>query len=212
MSYSTFEYSNLRTEDHGDGLTVLVDVTNTGTMTAKEVVQVYVEPLMKPRLDRPVRELKAFTKVELEAGETKTAVLELTKRDFAYYDPAVEDWVVESGSYAVQIGRSCECIELSAAVEQTGEKYLPELRSDCGFHELFQYPFAREMFYDLLVEQGLVRKDQVDDKLEKGIIWSFWTVRSYLDMNSDGMISFEAYNEFLDRVNERIRKENERLS
>ena len=49
------------------------------------------------------------------------------------------------------------------------------------------------MFYEFLVEQGLVTADQVNDNLEKGIIWSFWAVRSYLDMNSNGLISFEAY-------------------
>ena len=58
----------------------------------------------------------------------------------------------------------------------------------------------------LLVEQGLVTADQVNDTLEKGIIWSFWAVRSYLDMNSNGLISFEAYNRFIDRANEVIKK------
>ena len=58
----------------------------------------------------------------------------------------------------------------------------------------------------LLVEQGLVTADQVNDNLEKGIIWSFWAVRSYLDMNSNGLISFEAYNRFIDRANEVIKK------
>ena len=48
--------------------------------------------------------------------------------------------------------------------------------------------------------------DQVNDNLEKGIIWSFWAVRSYLDMNSNGLISFEAYNRFIDRDNEVIKK------
>ena len=48
--------------------------------------------------------------------------------------------------------------------------------------------------------------DQVNDNIEKGIIWSFWAVRSYLDMNSNGLISFEAYNRFIDRANEVIKK------
>ena len=60
--------------------------------------------------------------------------------------------------------------------------------------------------YEFLVEQGLVTADQVNDNLEKGIIWSFWAVRSYLDMNSNGLISFEAYNRFIDRANEVIKK------
>ena len=96
-------------------------------------------------------------------------------------------------------------VALSATATKSGEKYLVPLNYDCGFYEMFQYPEVREMFYEFLVEQGLVTKDQVDEKLEKGIIWSFWSVRSFLDMNSDGLISFEAYNDFIDKANEVIR-------
>lgn len=91
-------------------------------------------------------------------------------------------------------------------IEWSGEKYLAPLSYDCGLYEMFQHPVIRELFYDFLVEQGLVTREQVGEALEKGIIWSIWAVRAYLNMNSDGLISFQAYNEFIDRANKEIEK------
>jgi beta-glucosidase len=68
-------------------VTVSVDVTNTGSMAGKEVVQVYVHD-QKARLVRPYKELKGFAKSELQPGETKTVTIPLNFRAFAYYDPA----------------------------------------------------------------------------------------------------------------------------
>ena len=130
----------------------------------------------------------------------------LERRDFAYYDPKVKDWVIENGAYAIEICHDSMNVAVSAEITKSGEKYLVPLGYDCGFYEMFQYPEVKKMFYEFLVEQGLVTADQVNDNLEKGIIWSFWAVRSYLDMNSNGLISFEAYNRFIDRANEVIKK------
>ena len=206
LSYTEFAYSNLNIHSENGSVFVTVDVTNKGTITAKHVVELFIEPKMQTRLPRPVRELKAFAKVLLNPGETKTVSFVLNRRDFAYYDPAVKDWIVENGDYAVEICNDCMDVALSSPITWTGEKYLTPLSYDCGFYEMFKYPTVREMFYDFLVEQGLVRQDQVDETLEKGIIWSFWAVRSYLDMNSDGLITFQAYNEFIDRANKEIER------
>ena len=183
-----------------------VDVTNTGAVAAKHVVELFIEPKMKTRLPRPVRELKAFKKIFLQPGEKKQVCFSLERRDFAYYDPKVQDWVIENGTYAIEICHDSMNVAVSAEITKSGEKYLVPLGYDCGFYEMFQYPEVKKMFYEFLVEQGLVTADQVNDNLEKGIIWSFWAVRSYLDMNSNGLISFEAYNRFIDRANEVIKK------
>lgn len=185
-------------------ISVEVDVKNEGPVEAMHVVELYIEPKMRTRLPRPVRELKAFAKVKLMPGETRTVRLELDRRDFSYYDPKAEDWVVENGTYAVEICSDCQTVDLSAEVIWSGESYLVPLAPDCGFYEMFQYPVVRHMFYDFLVGQGLVSKDQVNEKLEKGMVWSFWSVRTFLDMNSDGCITFEAYNDFLARANKAI--------
>lgn len=206
LSYTEFEYSNLKVVPKEERIFVTVDVANKGAMAAKHVAELFIAPRMRTRLPRPVRELKAFTKVYLEPGEKKTVQFELCQRDFAYYDPKVKDWVVENGEYAVEICRDCMDVAISSVLEWTGEKYVVPLSYDCGFYEMFQYPVVREMFYDFLVEQGLVTREQVGETLEKGIVWSFWAVRSYLDMNSDGLISFRAYNDFIDRANKEIEK------
>ncbi|MFN2131981.1 MAG: beta-glucosidase, partial [Anaerolineae bacterium] len=98
LSYTSYAYSNLRVSAQSftdvDGLTVSVDVTNTGDVAGKEIVQVYVHDVAA-RLSRPVKELKGFAKVALQPGETRTVTLELDARAFAYYDPAYQRWVTE---------------------------------------------------------------------------------------------------------------------
>jgi beta-glucosidase len=112
----------------GDRLTVTVPVTNTGDRPGREVVQCYVEQVA-PRLTRPLKELVAFAKVNLEAGLSSTVELNLDDRSFAYWDPGQPDWgavtaraglaatglgspppepgwCVASGSYRLHIGRS----------------------------------------------------------------------------------------------------------
>ena len=69
-----------------DGVTVAVNVTNTGKVAGKEIVQVYVHD-HKIKLVRPAKELKGFAKVELQPGETKTVTIQLDFRAFAYYHP-----------------------------------------------------------------------------------------------------------------------------
>ncbi len=90
LSYTTFEYQNPRVSAQTfrdvDGVTVSVDVTNTGKRAGKEVVQVYVHD-KKSKLTRPPKELKGFAKVELQPGETKTVSIPLDFRSFAYYHP-----------------------------------------------------------------------------------------------------------------------------
>ena len=88
-----------------DALTVHVPVTNTGARRGAEVVQCYVAP-RHARLIRPLKELKAFAKVELDPGEQRVVALELTSRAFAYWDPADHAWRVDPGEYDLHIGRS----------------------------------------------------------------------------------------------------------
>ena len=115
-------------------MTVSVPVTNVGTRAGSEVVQCYVAPVA-PRLARPPKELKAFGKVALDAGETAVVDLVLDDRAFAYWDPGQDDWnavqefvpkmfnflsppvprrergwQVDGGSYEILIGRSSDDI------------------------------------------------------------------------------------------------------
>ena len=115
LSYTTFAYDNLRLNgaefSPGDEIVVQVDVTNTGSVAGQEVVQLYVQD-EEARLPRPLQELKAFAKVALEPGETKTVALTLDQQSLAYYDTAVGGWFTEPGQFTVRVGSSSRDIHV----------------------------------------------------------------------------------------------------
>jgi beta-glucosidase len=116
LSYTTFSYGNLKVvSDGGSSATVECEITNTGAREGAEVVQVYVQP-RKPSVQRPLKELKGFTKVSLKPGETKKVSVSLNGRSFAYYAPDKKGWVAEAGEYGVLVGASSRDIRLSGAV------------------------------------------------------------------------------------------------
>jgi beta-glucosidase len=107
LSYTTFELTNLQLMqpiiDTAGALAVMVDVTNTGDRPGAEVVQLYVGAL-NSAVERARRELKAFSKVELDPGQTRTVELVVPADDLAYYDES-DGWIVEPGAYDVIVGR-----------------------------------------------------------------------------------------------------------
>jgi beta-glucosidase len=88
---------------------VRVKVRNTGRRTGKVVVQLYVQPI-DPPVARPLKELRAFAKVELAPGGEAEVRLELTRRDYAYFDAAAGQWVASPGSYALLAGQHAESL------------------------------------------------------------------------------------------------------
>ena len=119
LSYSTFEYSNLKTNAESykmdDDVLVKVGVTNTSEVEGKETVQLYVKDL-KASVERPVKELKDFQKVHLKAGEKKTVYFTLNKRDFAFWDEKTSSWKVEPGKFEIQIGTSSDDINQKVGI------------------------------------------------------------------------------------------------
>ncbi len=128
LSYTTFAYGNPRvsaqTFKDVDGLTVTVDVTNTGAVAGKEIVQVYVHD-RESELSRPAKELKGFAKVELQPGETKTVSIDLDFRAFAYWHPGHKQWVTEDGDFDLLIGASAADIRCQVAVSLESTLNLP---------------------------------------------------------------------------------------
>ncbi len=145
LSYATFRMGEpaLSADVYrsGETLAVSVPVTNSGARAGSEVVQCYVAPT-SARLARPPKELKAFAKVWLEAGETTVVELVLDRRAFAYWDPGQDDWddvqallpemfnllsppvprrergwQIEAGRYDILIGRSSEDIATSCSIQ-----------------------------------------------------------------------------------------------
>lgn len=119
LSYTQFEYSNLQISKSefslDDVLEVTVDITNTGQLSGKEIVQLYVHDIAS-KLPRPAKELKAFAKVSLDIGETKTVTLSLNDRAFSYYDPAYGQWLAEVGDFEILVGSSSADIHLCQTI------------------------------------------------------------------------------------------------
>jgi beta-glucosidase len=113
LSYTTFRYDSLRLGareiNAEDTLQVSIDVTNTGQCSGKEIVQLYIRD-MKSRLHRPLKELKAFSKVALESGETQTVTMILDQRALSYYDDLAYAWIAEPGEFEILIGASSQDI------------------------------------------------------------------------------------------------------
>jgi beta-glucosidase len=115
LSYTTFRYSHLRVTptqaDYRSRIAVDLDVTNTGRRAGAEVVQLYVG-MPSTNVPEPPRQLKGFQKVFLQPGQTKHVHFELNPRDLSYWDVHAHSWVVQDGSYSVQVGSSSRDIRL----------------------------------------------------------------------------------------------------
>ena len=103
LSYTTFSLGAATAKVDGDAVVVTAEVSNTGGRAGAAVVQCYAEP-PKSELPRPARELRAFAKVPLAAGEKKSVELRIPKADLAYWNPATRAWTVTPGTYRFRVG------------------------------------------------------------------------------------------------------------
>ena len=121
LSYTTFEYSDLKMTGYQNAGRATkwdfsVKVRNTGSRAGAEVVEVFVHE-GHAKIDRPVHELKAFSRVELNPGETKTVPFSLQDPAFSYWSPEKKDWVMDAGTFEVQAGASSRDIRLKTLIE-----------------------------------------------------------------------------------------------
>lgn len=149
LSYTTFEYSNLRfdkeTVTDGDVLNVSLDVTNTGSVAGKETVQLYVSD-RTGQVQRPLRELKGFEKVSLAPGETKTVTMALDARSFSYYAVELHDWYAHSGEYVISAAASSRDIRLEKTVRYQTRRALPiHITVNTTLSELLDCPKTHEI-------------------------------------------------------------------
>ena len=169
LSYTAFDYSNLRVDKKKfkdtDTVTVTVDVTNTGKMAGKEVVQLYVAD-KESTVIRPEKELRDFAKVELMPGETKTVSFTLGKRAFAYYNTTIHDWHVETGEFVIQIGRSSRDIVLQETVTVESTVKIPFVyTTDTTLGDVMKNPKAYEIVKSLF-EKSLFDTDSAEERGE----------------------------------------------
>jgi len=139
LSYTAFSTDRIEARVTGDAeVEVDVTVTNTGKRGGKHVVQLYVAPAPSP-VRRPARELRAFAKVYLRAGETRTVTLTLDRRAFAYWDIELGQWVVAPGDHIVQIGADSATIIDEATVTLAGDTVVRELTLASTVGEWFSH-------------------------------------------------------------------------
>ena len=116
LSYTTFDYRQIKSvKQSKDKVTVTVLVKNSGSHDGEEVVQLYAS-YPESKVERPMKQLRAFSKVPIAAGETKEVVLDIPKEDFAYWDEAQDKFVVEPGKVKLLIGASSADIRLEGEV------------------------------------------------------------------------------------------------
>jgi beta-glucosidase len=115
LSYATFEYKDLKVKETQSGFNVTVLVTNTSLISAKEVIQVYLEP-KNSKITKPKRTLAQFAKVSLDANETKEVMLEIPMEAFMHFDLAKKQLVTEGGITHVQIAKNAHEILLETPI------------------------------------------------------------------------------------------------
>ena len=133
LSYTTFAYSDIKVSSKDikdtDTLEVSFKIKNTGSVDGAEIAEIYVAD-KESTIFRPKKELRAFTKVFLKAGEEKEVTVELGKRAFAYYNVNIGDWHVETGAFEILVGASSRDIRLTETVNVTStvEAQIPDYR------------------------------------------------------------------------------------
>ena len=120
LSYTEFAYGDAKVSKSsvkaGADVSVSVDVTNTGKVAGKEVVQLYIGD-EQSRLERPVKELKGFSKIALEPGETKTVTFNIDPEKLMYFDDAKHEWVLENGKFTAYVGSASDDIRTQVSFE-----------------------------------------------------------------------------------------------
>jgi Beta-glucosidase-related glycosidases len=114
LSYTSFDYKDVTIEKEKEkgNYAVTVNVTNTGKVAGKEVVQLYISAPINPDLPKPVKELKAFAKTRsLAPGESEIVTMKVNQMDLASFDESIGSWIVEPGNYRFLIGASSQHIK-----------------------------------------------------------------------------------------------------
>lgn len=124
LSYTSFAYSNLSVEHKDSTVTASLTLTNTGNVNGAEVVQLYIGKNPGTSVFKAEKELKAFCKVYLQAGESKRVTLTFDEADLAYYNTNC-GWVIENGTYPILIGSSSRNIHLTAEIDVSGHEESP---------------------------------------------------------------------------------------
>lgn len=152
LSYTTFKYAELKIKElEEQQVEVRFKITNTGNQAGQEIAQIYVRNRAS-YIEKPFKELRGFTKVELNTGETKEVAVTLSRRAFSWYNEQTSSWQVDNGNYEILIGKSSADIELQSSLTlnwSTNDK--PIIDRDTYFANII----ARKDLAKALAESGL---------------------------------------------------------
>ena len=132
LSYTTFEYANMEMVHEAattdKDITLSFDVTNTGSVKADEVAQIYLSPADGNTNIRPIQ-LQGFARVTLEPGETQKVEVKMYVEQLGYYsNEGQRQWNIAPGTFTIKVGASCEDIKLNGDLVLNGEKVSKPLR------------------------------------------------------------------------------------
>jgi beta-glucosidase len=163
LGYTTFTIKDVDikvADPTAPAAVVEATITNTGSRTGSEVVQVYVGDL-ESSLDRPIRELKGFTKVRLESGESTRVQIQLDSRAFAFWKEG--RWTVEPGTFRIEVGTSSRRIMASSEILLDVPAPLPILEDDSTLGEWLDHPVG-SLFVDEFFVKAFGAQSSVDDE------------------------------------------------
>ncbi len=158
LSYTQFSIKSINADNEvfTDSVTVKATVANTGKYDGKTVVQIYISDVLST-LTKPVRELKAFKKVFLKAGECKEISFTLDRHAFESYDPNLHEWTMEEGRYIVSAAFSAEDQQASCEVYADVES---------------PYSYGAKTSVKIIMENELLRNCVSDFFKNEGFLWS----------------------------------------
>ena len=168
LSYTTFKYSDIKLDkseaDENDEITVTFKVKNTGTVAGAEIAQLYVAD-KESTIFRPVKELKGFKKVFLEAGEEKEISISLGRRAFAFWNVNANDWTVESGAFEILVGASSADIRLTAEVSiKAAQTEIPDYSKTAPVYYTGKVQDVPDNQYVAVLGRNLPAKDRDPNK------------------------------------------------
>jgi beta-glucosidase len=116
LSYTSFQYSDLKLSTEGKNATATFTVKNTGKVAGAETAELYVHQ-EKSLLPRPEKELKGFDKMMLQPGEQKTVTIKLDENAFQYFNDVKNEWVMDPGTFDILVGGSSRDIKLNGKIK-----------------------------------------------------------------------------------------------
>ncbi|MDR0222261.1 MAG: glycoside hydrolase family 3 C-terminal domain-containing protein [Oscillospiraceae bacterium] len=192
LSYAEFEYSGLTVAEKDGGVEASVKVANVGDCDGKEIVQVYIaENNARPGARRH-EELKAFEKIALKKGESRTVTLTLDRRAFARWDDNAGGFTVTGGEYVVRTGG------LSRVIAVKGDKPNPKVTMYSDVNSLFGDPNAKEFLKEIAARFGEEIPDVPAENDCSDFRW--YMLRNLVTMGGIGW-TFEELQEKIDKVN-----------